>query len=80
MNDIMNIEEMAHFIDVFNSGNFIQFNSYNLFIEDEELKFIDALLDYGIINRLLSYNSNSNYGFRMLNFCLEYKRLLLIII
>ena len=54
MNDIMNIEEMAHFIDVFNSGKFIQFNSYNrsnLFIEDEELKFIDALLDNGIIKK-----------------------------
>lgn len=62
MDDIMNIEEMAHFIDVFNSGKFIRFNSYNrsnLFIEDEELKFIDALLDDGIINSLLSYEGYS---------------------
>ncbi len=62
MDDIMNIEEMAHFIDVFNSGKFIRFNSYNrsnLFIEDEELKFIDALLDDGIINSLLSYDGYS---------------------
>ena len=62
MDDIMNIEEMANFIDAFNSGKFIKFNSYNrsnLFIKDEELKFIDALLDNGIINRLLSYDGYS---------------------
>jgi len=62
MDDIMNLEEMAHFIDVFNSGKFIRFNSYNrsnLFIEDEELKFIDDLLDDGIINSLLSYDGYS---------------------
>ena len=43
MDGIMNLEEMAHFIDVFNSGKFIQFNNYNrsnLFIKDEELKFM----------------------------------------
>ena len=62
MDDIMNLKEMAHFIDVFNSGKLINFNSYNrssLFIKDKELKFIDDLLDDGIINSLLSYEGYS---------------------
>ena len=62
MDGIMNLKEMAHFIDVFNSGKLINFNNYNrssLFIKDEELKFIDDLLDDGIINSLLSYKGYS---------------------
>ena len=40
LEELIGIEEMAHFIDVFNSGKFIKFNSYNrsnLFIKNEEL-------------------------------------------
>ena len=33
MDDIMNIEEMAHFIDAFNSGKFIRFNKCSSYLD-----------------------------------------------
>lgn len=61
-NGIMNLEEMARFVNVFNSSKLIKFNSYDrskVYIKDEELKFINDLLDDGIIDRLLSYDGYS---------------------
>jgi hypothetical protein len=61
-NGIMNLEEMTHFVDVFTSSKLRRFNSYDrskLYLKDEELKFINDLLDDGIVNRLLSYDGYS---------------------
>lgn len=44
---------MAQFIDMVNSSRVIKFNSYNrspIYIKDEELRFVDELLDDCIIN------------------------------
>ena len=59
---IIKLDEMARFIDMVNSSNVIKFNSYNrspIYIKDEELRFVDELLDDGIINRLLAYDGYS---------------------
>ena len=61
---IMNLEEMARFIDDFNSSTLIKLSSNkrsSLYIRDKELRFIDGLLDNRIINRLLSYDGYSPY-------------------
>ncbi|MEA3357294.1 MAG: transposase, partial [Patescibacteria group bacterium] len=61
---IMNLEEMACFIDDLNSSTLIKLSSdkrSSLYIRDKELRFIDELLDNRIINRLLSYNGYSPY-------------------
>jgi hypothetical protein len=60
--DIMNLKQMGRFIEDYNNSNIIRFNNYNrseLFIKDEELKFIDALIDDRIINNLLWYEGYS---------------------
>jgi len=59
---IIKLDEMARFIHMINSSKLIKFNSYNRspnYIKDEELRFVDELLDDGIINRLLSYDGYS---------------------
>ena len=59
---IMNLDEMAQFIDMVNSGKIIKFSNYNrssIYIKDEELQFVDNLIDNGIINRLLAYDGYS---------------------
>ena len=59
---IIKLDEMAQFIDMVNSSRVIKFNSYNrspIYITDEELRFVDELLDDGIINRLLAYDGYS---------------------
>ena len=59
---IIKLYEMAQFIDMVNSSRVIKFNSYNrspIYITDEELRFVDELLDDGIINRLLAYDGYS---------------------
>lgn len=59
---IIKLDEMARFIDMVNSSNVIKFNSYSrapIYIKDEELRFVDELLDDGIINRLLAYDGYS---------------------
>jgi hypothetical protein len=55
---IMNLDEMAQFIDRFNKSKLIRINSHPRhpsYIQDEELRVIDNLLDDLIINDLLSY-------------------------
>jgi len=59
---IIKLDEMARFIDMVNSSKVIKFNSYNrspIYFKDQELRFIDELLDDGIINRLLAYDGYS---------------------
>jgi len=55
---IIPLEEMASFIDKCNNSNIIKLcnrRRSNVSIHDKELRFIDELLDNGIINRLLAY-------------------------
>jgi len=59
---IIKLDEMARFIHMINSSKLIKFNSYNrspIYIKDAELRFVDELLDDGIINRLLAYDGYS---------------------
>lgn len=59
---IIKLDEMARLIDIVNSSRIIKFNSYNrspIYIKDEELRFIDELIDDGIIKHLLSYDGYS---------------------
>ena len=47
-NGIMNLEEMARFIDDFNSSKLVKLSTIkrsSLYIKDDELRFIDELLD-----------------------------------
>ncbi|MBC8439479.1 MAG: transposase [Deltaproteobacteria bacterium] len=56
---IIKLDEMARFIDMINDNRIIKFNSYkrsSTYIKDEELVFVDRLIDNGIINRILSYD------------------------
>ena len=56
---IIKLDEMARYIDMFSGNRIIKFNSYKrspIYIKDEELAFIDGLIDDGIINRILSYD------------------------
>ncbi|UCF85942.1 MAG: transposase, partial [Desulfobacteraceae bacterium] len=55
---MMNLEEMAKYIDRFNRSKLIKISSHcrhPTYIQDEELRVIDNLLDDLIINELLSY-------------------------
>lgn len=55
---IMNLDEMGRFIDSHKNSVLFKLNSKKrspLHIKDEELRFIDDLLDDQIINKLLSY-------------------------
>lgn len=59
---IFTLDQMARIIDMINKNNIIRFSSYQrspLYIEDEELRKIHALIDDGVINRLLSYDGYS---------------------
>lgn len=59
---IIKLDEMARFIEMIDKYSIIRFSSYKrspLFIKDEELRFIDELIDDRIINRLLSYSGYS---------------------
>jgi hypothetical protein len=56
---VIKLDEMARHIDMINDKKIIKFSSYNrspIYIKDEELAFVDQLIDDGIINRLLSYD------------------------
>ena len=56
---IINLDEMARFIDIADNNIIKKLSSYNrssIYIDDEELQFIDKLLDDRLINRLLSYD------------------------
>jgi len=53
---------MARLIETINQASIIKFSSYNrssLFTKDEELRYIDTLIDDRIFNRLLSYSGYS---------------------
>jgi len=59
---IIPLGDMAKFIEIVNKNNIIKFAGYKrspLYIKDEELRYIDELIDDGIINRLLSYDGYS---------------------
>lgn len=56
---IMSLDEMAGFIDMFNNNRIIKLCNIkrsSTYIVDEELQFVDQLIDNGIINRLLAYD------------------------
>lgn len=56
---IIKLDEMARYIDMVNENRIIKFNSYKrspIYIKDEELAFVDGLIDDVIINRILSYD------------------------
>jgi len=59
---IIKLDEMAQFINKVNSNKITKFSNYNrssIYIKDEELQFVDNLIDDGIINRLLAYDGYS---------------------
>jgi hypothetical protein len=59
---IINLGEMARLVDIANSNMIKKLSNYNrssIYIDDEELQFIDKLLDDRLINRLLSYDGYS---------------------
>ena len=59
---IINLQEMVRFIDMFHSSSIVRLSGYQrspLYIKDEELRYIDELLDDRIINRLLAYQGYS---------------------
>jgi cytosine/adenosine deaminase-related metal-dependent hydrolase len=50
---IIKLDEMAQFIDMVNSSRLIKYNIYNrspIYIQDEELRFVDELFDDSIID------------------------------
>ncbi|MCD6151606.1 MAG: transposase, partial [Deltaproteobacteria bacterium] len=59
---IIPLDEMAQYIDKVNSDRIIKLSSYDrssIYIKDEELQFIDQLIDDNVINCLLSYDGYS---------------------
>lgn len=59
---IINLNEMARLVDIANSNMIKKLSNYNrspIYISDEELQFVDNLLDDRLINRLLSYDGYS---------------------
>ena len=59
---IITLQEMARFIEMFNSSRIVRLSGYRrspLFFKDEELRYIDELLDNPIVNRLLAYQGYS---------------------
>ena len=59
---IIKLDEMARIIETIDQNSIIKLSSYKrspLFIKDEELRYIDALIDDRIINRLLAYDGYS---------------------
>lgn len=59
---IITLDEMARFIDMVSSSKIIKLSSYNrssIYITNEELRFVDELVDNKIINSLLAYDGYS---------------------
>ncbi len=59
---IISLQEMGRFIEMFNSSSIVRLSDYQrspLLLEDEELRYINGLLDDRIINRLLAYQGYS---------------------
>lgn len=60
--DVLSLDEMAHLVETFDNKNLIKLSCYRrspIYIKDEELKFIDELIDNSVINYLLSYDGYS---------------------
>ena len=60
---MMNLEEMSKFIESHENDVMFKFNTvkrHPSYFKDEELRFIDELLDDTIINRLLAYDRAMN--------------------
>ena len=56
---IMSIQDMAKYIKKVNESSIVRYNSYKrspIYIKDEELRYIDELLDDGILKRILAYD------------------------
>ena len=61
-NGIVSLDKMASFIDMFHNNRIIRFSNIKrspTYIADEELLFVDQLIDNGLINRLLAYDGYS---------------------
>lgn len=59
---IINLDNMAKFIDMFYGNRIVKFSTFkrsSRYITDEELLFVDQLIDNGLINRLLAYDGYS---------------------
>jgi hypothetical protein len=59
---VIKLDEMARLVDLADSNIIKKLSHYNrssIYIDDEELRFIDKLLDDRLINRLLSYDGYS---------------------
>ncbi len=59
---IIELDQMARLIDIANNNKITKFSNYcrsSIYIQDEELQFIDKLLDDSFINRLLAYDGYS---------------------
>lgn len=59
---IVNLAEMAEFINKIHNSRILKFSNYNrspIYIKDDELRFIDELIDDEIINYLLFYSGYS---------------------
>jgi len=59
---IMSLDEMGRFISMVNNNKIIKLcnnKRSSTYIADEEMQFIDQLIDNGIINRLLAYDGYS---------------------
>jgi len=59
---IISLDKMAQLIEMINKNSIIKFTSYKrspLYIKDNELQYIDELIDDRVINRLLSYDGYS---------------------
>ena len=60
--DILSLEEMTQFIETFDSDNLIKLSGYRrspIYIKDQELQFVDELIDDNVINHLLAYDGYS---------------------
>ncbi len=56
---IISIQDMAKYIKKVNESSIVRYNSYKrspIYIKDEELRYIDELLDDGILKRILAYD------------------------
>lgn len=59
---VIGLDEMARYIDIVNKNSIIKLSGYKrspIYIKDEELAFVDGLIDNTIINRLLAYEGYS---------------------
>ncbi len=57
-NGIIALQDMASFIKKVHESSIIRYNSYKrspIYIKDEELRYVDELLDDGILKRILAY-------------------------